>query len=293
MSSAPQFFPAVPPQSFQVFETESLVDRLPTPEEEAALLAFFHDPPQSQQPLTPSPMVPPSPGLEKPTLEENLDPLSMTALQHWAEESDGLDGFDALERTWQDRRRFRRIERVMLSAALYVAATLITGAFAFVQLEDSIAATRDAADLEWQTNLTERQAQIDLEEREALATARQALTQSQWTGLLTFIKNSRQHLPRIRDHYREWSYTPFQDPDLRIVDREESSAGLHRVRVSVDGKQSKSNSILLEKVNGRFQLDWESFEDRFQLPETNIASPFKFELPEDALANPYFYQPKN
>lgn len=231
-----------------------------------------------------------------PTIQPHArveDPLCMTALQKWASTNHGLAGIDELERTWQERRRFRRSERIILNAALYVAATLIVGAFAFVQLEDSIASSRHEADRVWQMNLAERQTQLEREEREALATARQALTQSNWTGLLAFVKDSRQHLPKIRDHYRDWSYAPFHDPELQVLDRQETPRGLSSVRIGIDQTKNWSSAILLEKVNGKFKLNWNSFEDRFKDNSAKQRPRFQLKL-EDKLpsvSSPYFSSP--
>ena len=256
----------------------------PSIHEQEALLAHFTKGPLSA-PMRSAPAGPAPVAIE--------DPLCMAALQQWASTNHGLDGIDELERTWLERRRFRRTERVMLNAALYIAATLIVGAFAFVQLEDTMASSRDAAYRVWQSNRAERQATIEREEREALATARQALTQSDWTGLLAFVKDSRQHLPKIRDHYRDWSYAPFHEPDLQVLDREETPTGLSRVRVSVNHTKAWSSAILLEKVNDRFKLNWDSFEDRFKNPATRNHQPFQFKLKDELpRATPYFSQPK-
>ena len=126
----------------------------PSLHEQEALLADFTKGPLSA-PMRPEPAGPVPVAIE--------DPLCMTALQQWASTNHGLDGIDELERTWLERRRFRHTELVMLNAALYIAATLIVGAFAFVQLEDTMASSRDAADRVWQSNLAERQATIERE----------------------------------------------------------------------------------------------------------------------------------
>ncbi len=272
MSIAQTSFPSCQPSDAKVAAGLDSDDQVPSIREQEQLLAYFNDGP------TPAP-IRPGPPKPRPVVAE--DPLCMTSLQRWASLSHGLEGIDDLERTWLERRRFRRTERLMLNAALYIAATLIVGAFAFVQLEDTIASSRHAADRVWQSNLAERQAILEKEERKALATARQALTQTDWTGLLTFVKDGRQHLPKIRDHYRDWSYAPFHDPELLVLDREESPHGLSRVRVAVNHSTAWSSAILLEKVNGRFKLNWDSFEDRFNDPIAGPQGghpPFQFRL---------------
>lgn len=284
-ASIPYCHPAAP----NVAAGSDRDDQDPSIREQEALLAHFAGGPV---PL-PSPMRP-GPASQLPIVAEA--PLCMTSLQQWASINHRLDGIDELERTWLERRRFRRTERVMLNAALYIAATLIVGAFAFVQLEDTIASSRNAADRVWQTNLAEQQANLEREEREALAAARQALTQPHWTGLLTFVKDSRQYLPKIRDHYRDWSYAPFHEPQLQVLDCEETHDGLSRVRVAVNPTKAWSSTILLEKVNGRFKLNWDSFEGRFNDPATGSQESrqaFQFRL-DDQLPNAiaYFSQQK-
>ena len=87
----------------------------PDPARQEELLAFFTD--DEPPVLVPVPMVP----IASAALTEPL-PLTMTALQQLAAADNRGCDVDDLERTWFERRRMRRSERVMLSAALYVSA---------------------------------------------------------------------------------------------------------------------------------------------------------------------------
>ena len=137
--------------------------------------------------------------------------------------------------------------------------------------------------------MNEHQALITEDEREALATAKLALTQPRWTGFLSFVKDGRQLLPKIRDHYASWSYAPFSEPDLRVIDRVEDENGLASVHLRVDGSRDWASTIVMRKVDGTFKLDWEAFQRRF---EGNSDSPYDligdFQLGEAFLGDRHF-----
>ena len=245
----------------------------PGEEEQEALLAFFAettpDPPAAQ--LVPVAMTPPLLVHGVPIQDASADALTMTALQQWAASSTSRHDADDLERTWFERRRSRRSERIMLNAALYVSAALIIGAFAFLQLEDAIATHRAAVDLDWQASKAEHQAQVQRDEREALAITRTALSQSHWTGLLPYLKDARQHLAQVRDHYIQEDSVSAQQLDLKIVATYEGTLGLDRLRIHVDVSRAWKSSITLVKVEGTFKLDWESFQESFEsYPNTSL-----------------------
>jgi hypothetical protein len=260
-------------QELRSSSSEDLKDSLAPISGQDALLAFFDD-----ELAQPGP-VPIGPSVMQSTtpLIEPL-PLTMTALQQLAAADSPM--MDDLERTWVERRRIRRSESVMLNAALYVSAVFIIGAFAFVQLEDSVATNREAADREWVAAMNERQDIIAQDERKALATARLALTLPRWTEFLSYIKDGRNLLPKIRDHYASWSYAPFSDPDLRVIDRVEDAAGLASVHLRVDGSTDWASTIVMRKVNGTFKLDWDAFQRRFENssdPQNSLSSEFRLE----------------
>ncbi len=236
--------------------------------DEAALLAYFYEEAEPSPVLSPSlPPVPLSRRRRKQGPEAETSPLSMTALQSLAElDTSRTSRFrmGALENRWLERRRHRRAERVMLNAAIYVASALIIGAFVFVQLEDSMASNREAAERKIGAAQAERQQQLQRDERTALSTARLALTQPRWTDLLSYIHQGRQLLPMVRDHYTLWSYAPFHDPELRVVDREITRGRLERVHVRLEGSKPWASTIIMQRDGNAFKLDWHSFQDRFR-----------------------------
>ena len=211
--------------------------------------------------LTPVPMTPPE-GPSAPFVAEH-SPLTMTALQQLVAADGRVGDLEQRERSWIERRRTRRSERLLLNAALMVTGVLISGAFAFVKLEDSVASSRHQADRQWLMARNEHRAAIEAENREALAAAARALTQPKWTDLLSHVKDGRRLLSEIRDHFSEWSYAPFHDPELAVLGREEDDAGVLRVLVRVDGSKEWASTIVMQKVDGVFKLDWPSFQRRF------------------------------
>lgn len=238
---------------------------------EERLLSVFHDAEralreveEAEALLTPVPMAPPArqDGSSRHPSAVS-DPLTMTMLQSLVEPERRVLGPNRWRRTWAERRRARRSEKMMLSAALGVTAVLITGAFAFMKLEGSVSSSRQAADRHWLAAVEAREAQIAEETAEAVATANLALTQPRWTDLLSFIKDGRRLLNEIRDHYSEWSYAPFHQPDIGVVGVEEDAAGVHRVTLRVDGSKPWASTIVMQRVHGVFKLDWASFEGRF------------------------------
>ncbi len=245
-------------------------ETVPSEVEQDVLLSYFAETTENPWPekrreeteLIPVPMTPPG---ERPVVNDVVepDPLSMTALQQLVAADGRVGDWDHLERTWLKRRRVRRSERLLLNAALSVTAVLISGAFAFVKLEDSVASSRHEANLQWLMARNERRAAIEAENRVVLETASHALTQPKWTGLLSHVKDGRRLLSEIRDHFSKWSYAPFHDPELGIVKREEDNHGGVRVSVRVDGSKPWASTIVMQKVDGVFKLDWPSFQKRF------------------------------
>ncbi len=212
------------------------------------------------------PLHPPS--SVSPRRHVDPDPLSMTALQQLVSRDRRLTGLDQWESRWMARRRVRHSESAMLKVAFYVSVALVTGAVAFVKIEDSTMSSARAADLQWRAAMEAREVEVEKETQAALATATLALTQPTWMDLLSFIKDSRRFLPEIRDHYSRWSYAPFHEPRLEVIDRVIDERGLAGVHLRVDGLQPWASRIVMEKVGGVFKIDWHSFEGRFDSDES-------------------------
>lgn len=254
----------------------------PAKEEQEAFLAFFYDEksrdaPDAGMATKPARLAPTPVTMRPPTRVESFTarsvpdeswPMTMTVLQQLAAMDGKTSGTGGLERKWLNRRHVRQAERVMINAALSVAAVFITGAFAFVRLEGSVSSSREEAERQWLAARQERQAFIAEETEHALAVAEKALTQPKWTDLLSYIKDGRRLLPEIRDHYAEWSYMPFHDPDLRPIKVVENERGLARLFLRLDPATPWASTIVMEKVGGDFKLDWPSFQGRFECEET-------------------------
>lgn len=166
-----------------------------------------------------------------------------------------------LENDWEaphSKPRQRGGERFLLTVALHIGAALFIGAFVFIQLENSIASSRQAADAQ-EIELTSHQKAREMYERErALYTAQQALTQPTWTELLPYICESRRLLPEIRDYYERWPYAPFTNPDLSFVKRHEDESGC-TIHLRLDAGKPWSRLVIMEKEGDAFKLDWEAF----------------------------------
>ena len=188
-----------------------------------------------------------------------LDPessLTMTKLQQLAADDDRSSGTANLERRWLARRQHRQAERLMLNAAFYVALALIMGAVIFVQLEESTASVRQAADQRYAVAYAQHQEMVQREQDQALIVAREALSQPSWMEFLAFIKDSRQLLPEIRDHFDQWPHQPLQQPRLHVLERVEDESGV-RVHLRL-GLGAEAKTLVMTKVAQSFKVDWEA-----------------------------------
>jgi hypothetical protein len=160
----------------------------------------------------------------------------------------------------------------MLSAACYVALILIMGAVIFIQLEESAASERHAADQRDAESQARWLEQIERDQKQALFAARDALSQLSWMEFLPHIKDCRRLLAQIRDHFDRCPHKPFLQPYLEVVTHEVAEGS--EVQVHLELKTSEGwKAIVMSKVADSFKFDWGVEPSDFDLASLRSGSP--------------------
>ncbi len=194
----------------------------------------------------------------KPWPERRATPspdLTMTMLQKLST-SPIESGAGGLEARWFLRLRHRRSERFMLTAALYVAAALLIGSLVFINLENSVASSRQMVEQQQLDHVSKWEQLLQESESEAIRTATVALTQPTWTGLLGHIKDSRRLLPLVREYYTQRPYVPFAKPRFELLEISPDGSEVH---LRLDAAMPWSNTVIMHRVGDQFKLDWENY----------------------------------
>ena len=266
---------------------------IPDADEQASLLSFFDDTEEDDVPAYEDE----SAVFPEPVYPEPIAPRTINRLaDRISPEEVEARNLNKLEDSWVRGKRSNKSDRVFLGAALYIACALFVGAFVFIQLEDSVASGRQEQERH-EAFLTESQTQAESRDLDlAMLAAEEALTQPDWTGLLSYVKDGRSLASTIRDHYDRWPYAAYSDPDFTFIKRVADGPSVF-IHFRVDAGKPWSRRVIMEKVDGQFKLDWEAYQlgqsDRFKSEAGELINdPFlDFRLDQhEQYANQYFYE---